>query len=95
MAFRPDRKRQLTENFHGIPAGSKLLRSDSIKGEEAEQQQKFVFGIYRSHMGFVEDALKLQHPFDSCVGVPEHLFSSPLESIKKRLTTFVAWKPFN
>ena len=80
-----------------------MLRSDHLKGEKVEQQQtekKFVFGIYRSQMGFVEDSMKLQHPFDCCVGVPDdalkclaaHLQSSPLEVIKLRLNTLLAWK---
>ena len=96
-------KRQLTRAFHNIPAGSKLLRSDSWKGEKGEQQQtekKFVFGVYRSQMRFVEDSMKLQHPFDCCVGVPDdalkclaaHLQSSPLAMIKQRLNTLLAWK---
>ena len=70
-------KRHLTNDFHNVPAGSKLLRSDNLKGERAEQQQtekKFVFGIYRSQMRFVEDSMKLQHPFDCCVGVPDGYF---------------------
>ena len=100
-------KRHLIRDFHNVPAGSKLLRSDNLKGERAEQQQtgtetenKFVFGIYRSQMSFVEDAMKLQHPFDCCVGVPDdalkclasHLQSSPLEAIKLRLNMLLSWK---
>ena len=96
-------KRHLLREFHNVPAGSKLLRSENLKGERAEQQQtekKFVFGIYRSQMSFVEDAMKLQHPFDCCVGVPDdalkclaaHLQSSPLEVIKLRLNMLLSWK---
>ena len=32
-------KRHLIRDFHNVPAGSKLLRSDNLKGERAEQQQ--------------------------------------------------------
>ena len=95
-------KLQLTTTFMDIPAGAELLRSNKQKGEadEQQQQQKHVFGIYRSQHEFVEEALTLQHPFDSCVGVPDqvlkclaqHLTSSPLQIIKSRLTTLLAWK---
>lgn len=95
-------KRQLERVFHNIPLGAKMLRSSTTKGEECEQQQKqkYIFGIYRSSTQFVQEALSLQHPFDSCIGVPddilkrlsEHLSSSPLDIMRKRLTTLQRWR---
>ena len=95
-------KRQLEKVFHNIPLGAKMLRSSTTKGEESEQQQKqkYIFGIYRSSTQFVQEALLLQHPFDSCIGVPddilkrlaEHLSSSPLDIMRKRLTTLQRWR---
>ena len=95
-------KRQLERVFHNIPIGAKMLRSSTTKGEESEQQQKqkYIFGIYRSSTQFVQEALSLQHPFDSCIGVPddilkrlsEHLSSSPLDIMRKRLTTLQRWR---
>ena len=38
-------KRQLTNDFHDVPAGSKLLRSDNLKGE-GQTEKKFVFGFF-------------------------------------------------
>ena len=48
----------------------------------------------------MQEALSLQHPFDSCIGVPddilkrlsEHLSSSPLDIMRKRLTTLQRWR---
>ena len=95
-------KQQLKCSFHNIPSGATLLRSDTINGGKSAEQQmiKYVFGIYRSSSQFVQSALALQHPFDSCVGVPDHLLkcmanhlsNSPLDAMKKRLTTLQRWK---
>ena len=95
-------KQQLKCSFHNIPAGAKLLRSDTANGGKSTEQQtiKYVFGIYRSSSQFVQSSLALQHPFDSCVGVPDHLLkclathlsNSPLDAMKKRLTTLQRWK---
>ncbi len=85
-----------------MPLGAKLLRSDTINGGKSAEQQmiKYVFGIYRSASQFVQSSLALQHPFDSCVGVPDHLLkclanhlsNSPSDAMKKRLTTLQRWK---
>ena len=95
-------KQQLKCLFHNIPAGAKLLRSDTGKGGKSTEQQtiKYAFGIYRSSSQFVQSSLALQHPFDSCVGVPDdllkclatHLSNSPLDVMKKGLTTLQRWK---
>ena len=93
-------KRQLEKVFHDIPIGSKLLRSSTTNGGKLEQQQmqKYVFGIYRSPIQFVDKAFSLQHPFDSCVGVPDHILTllaehlSTSDIMKKRLMTLQRWK---
>ena len=95
-------KRQLEKVLRNIPLGAKMLRSSTTKGEEFEQQQKqkYIFGIYRSSTQFLQEVLLLQHPFDSCIGVPddflkrlsEHLSSSPLDIMRKRLTTLQRWR---
>ena len=54
-------KRCLQHHTHGVPAGSKLLRSEN-RGAEGVF---CVFGVFRSCENFVAEARRLYHPFDS------------------------------
>eukprot|EP00435_Cladocopium_sp_Y103_P066931 s1136_g29.t1 len=96
-------KRTLSAPFHGIPAGSKLLRSAKAKRGQAgtnEPQMIRVFGIYRSMAEFMSVAKSVLHPFDSFRAVPDFLLHvvcrilgrTPLETMKIRLDKLKLWR---
>ena len=51
--------------LQGLPAGSRLLCSRTLEGEGGSESVREVkFGIYRTPEAFVQEALKVRHPFD-------------------------------
>ena len=95
-------KRTLTQPYHGIPVGSKLLRWAKAKRGQAGEDNAVIriFGIYRSILQFTELARSVIHPFDSFRAVPDYLLTvvcnvlsrSPLETMKRRLEKLKNWR---
>ena len=89
-------KRCLQHDTHGVPAGSKLLRSEN-RGSEGVF---CVFGVFRSCENFVAEARRLYHPFDSLAQLPDYLIKSlfeqltksPAELCKLRLLRLQRWR---
>ncbi|CAE7710304.1 unnamed protein product [Symbiodinium sp. CCMP2592] len=72
-------KRCLKHDVHGVPAGSKLLRSEN----RGSKGVFCVFGVFRSPESFVREAKLLHHPFDSLAQLPDYLIKSLFEQITK------------
>ena len=95
-----DTKRCLTSVWQKVPQGSRLLRTGSREGEGAEPVHVFVFGVYRSPVQFVHQALTLAHPFDSARALPDPLVrvlfrtltKGPLDIMKLRLQKMRLWR---
>ena len=96
-------KRVLLQQFHGIPGGSKLLRTAKAKrGHSGDDDCHVIriFGIYRSMLDFVTLSRSVAHPFDSFRAVPDFLLKvvcrilgrSPLETMKLRLNKLRQWR---
>ncbi|CAE7285341.1 unnamed protein product [Symbiodinium sp. CCMP2592] len=89
-------KRCLTQDVHGVPAGSKLLRSEN----RGNKGLFCVFGVFRSPESFVREAKLLYHPFDSLAQLPDYLIKSlfeqltksPAEICKLRLLRLQKWR---
>ncbi|CAE7244581.1 unnamed protein product [Symbiodinium sp. CCMP2592] len=89
-------KRCLTQDVHGVPAGSKLLRSE----DRGNKGLFCVFGVFRSPESFVREAKLLYHPFDSLAQLPDYLIKSlfeqltksPAEICKLRLLRLQKWR---
>ena len=57
-----DSKNRLAHDLPNIPAGSKLLRSETKGGSGTRQFTMYVFGIFHGHKRFVNIAKSLLHP---------------------------------
>ena len=95
-----DTKRCLTSVWQKVPKGSRLLRTGSREGEGGEPVHVFVFGVYRSPVQFVHQALTLARPFDSARALPDPLVrvlfrtltQGPLDIMKLRLQKMRLWR---
>lgn len=63
----------LLHDFHGVPAGGKLLSRVEKLGDHGESQFVCVFGIHRTPIMWIKDAEKLEHPFDRYYSAPDQM----------------------
>ena len=84
-------KSTLIQVYHGIPAGSKLLRTSRLdrskggvktaEGCEAEDVATRVFGIYHNPSEFIEVAKAAQHPLDTIHALPDQAIRCIFETL--------------
>ena len=106
-------KATLSAAWHGVPKGSKLLRESVERGtghspntfagcpDGIDQRSKvFLFGVYGSPRVYVNEALSLEHPFDSARALPDPMLRSiffsltqgPLAVLRHRLSKLQEWR---
>ena len=66
-----DDKRQLRAAWHGVAAGSKLLREVAKGDSGTEQHASYTFGVYRTFQAYIAAASLLVHPFDAAKALPD------------------------
>ena len=66
-----DSKQRLTTTWHGVPKGAKLLKKFASGGENS--RFNCTFGIYRTPLSWIQEAKKVDHPFDVFHAAPEQL----------------------
>eukprot|EP00435_Cladocopium_sp_Y103_P001953 s3084_g1.t1 len=72
----------VAEPFSGLPVGAKLIRFQHIQGKgDADAMKTALYGVFRTPEEFLEEALKLRHPFN----IPVSNDLDNLESIAKVL----------
>eukprot|EP00435_Cladocopium_sp_Y103_P068239 s333_g31.t1 len=92
-------KSMLTAPFGDVPLHSKLIRRMCKQGEKGPFTC-YTFGVYRDPVEFMQEALKLRHPFDTTCALPDPLLralafllqNGPLETMKYRLKTLQKWR---
>ena len=89
-----DHKGCLLHHMQGIPAGSKLLRTEAKRGSTL-----CVFGVYRSFAEFTHVAQQLWHPYDELKNLPgdlirvlfQHLSQAPDIVTRSRIKILSEW----
>ena len=87
----------LTSNFLQVPSGSKLLSFS--KNGEGESSFVLKFGIYRTHLQWIDRALRLEHLFDNFHAVPDQMLdtlffiltTSPADVCEHRVSKIKLW----
>ena len=98
-----DEKQHLVHQYHGVPSGSKLLRTAKGKRGEPGNDDSLtlrVFGIYCGMLDFFEIAKAVQHPFDTFRALPDDMLEvvvnimqdTPLDVMRKRLQLLQPWR---
>lgn len=100
--FEFDNKDCLLNGSTGVKAGAKKLR---VQRKQVGRSYKlfYLFGEYRSEQQFVDEALKLQHPFDQFCDVPDcairllfsMLIGGPVALTKHRLEKVKLWRQWS
>ena len=94
-----DDKRQLRAAWHGVAAGSKLLREVAKGDSGTEQHASYTFGVYRTFQAYIAAASLLVHPFDAAKALPDGMLRAifttltegPVATIRHRMSTLQKW----
>ena len=94
-----DDKRQLRAAWHGVAAGSKLLREVARGSSGTEQRASYTFGVYRTFQAYIAAASLLVHPFDAAKALPNGMLRAifatltegPVATIRHRMSTLRKW----
>ena len=78
-------------DLNTVPAGSKLL-SFVLEGDCNVNSFKCQFGVYRSKHEFLSEAMRLAHPFDASLPLPDALKRALHSTLRNGPAWVVAWR---